>query len=186
MVGGDGEGHELLQGHAVLGIDPEQLLGDGGQPQPLLDHGRRDEEAGGDLLLAGALVAQRLEGAELVERMQGGALDVLGERILLGRDLDRGVAHDAGHRRRLGKALLLHQQLERPVAAAAGGDLEHAGLGAVGVEDRPDVEALQQPAPAMSSASSSIETPAFTRRTLDWLSTSLLKGMSREALRVIF
>jgi len=39
---------------------------------------------------------------------------------------------------------------------------------------------------AMSSASSSIETPAFTRRTLDWLSTSLLKGMSREDDRVIF
>src|SRR6266853_2697668 len=39
---------------------------------------------------------------------------------------------------------------------------------------------------AMSSASSSIETPAFTRRTLDWLSSSLLKGMSRDALRVIF
>ena len=38
----------------------------------------------------------------------------------------------------------------------------------------------------MSSASSSIETPAFRRRTFDWLSTSLLKGMSREALRVIF
>jgi hypothetical protein len=38
----------------------------------------------------------------------------------------------------------------------------------------------------MSSAKSSIETPAFRRRTLDWLSTNLLKGMSREALRVIF
>ena len=38
---------------------------------------------------------------------------------------------------------------------------------------------------AMSSASSSMETPALTRRTLDWLSTSLLKGMSREALSVI-
>jgi hypothetical protein len=37
----------------------------------------------------------------------------------------------------------------------------------------------------MSQASSSIETPAFTRRTLDWLSTSLLKGMSREDDRVI-
>ena len=37
-----------------------------------------------------------------------------------------------------------------------------------------------------TSASSSIETPALTFRTLDWLSTSLLKGMSREALRVIF
>ena len=39
---------------------------------------------------------------------------------------------------------------------------------------------------AMSSASSSMEMPALTRRTLDWLSTSLLKGMSREALSVIF
>jgi hypothetical protein len=38
----------------------------------------------------------------------------------------------------------------------------------------------------MSSARASIETPAFRRRTLAWLSASLLKGMSREALRVIF
>jgi hypothetical protein len=38
----------------------------------------------------------------------------------------------------------------------------------------------------MSSASSSIETPAFTRRTLPWLRISLLKGISRQALRVIF
>src|SRR6185312_6306539 len=38
----------------------------------------------------------------------------------------------------------------------------------------------------MSSARSSIEMPAFTRRTLDWLSTSLLKGMSREGDSVIF
>src|ERR1700746_1026004 len=39
---------------------------------------------------------------------------------------------------------------------------------------------------AMLSASCSIETPAFTRRTLDWLRTSLLKGMSREGDSVIF
>jgi hypothetical protein len=39
---------------------------------------------------------------------------------------------------------------------------------------------------AMSSASSSIETPAFTRRTFDCDSTSLLKGMSRDEDRVIF
>ena len=39
---------------------------------------------------------------------------------------------------------------------------------------------------AMLSASRSIETPAFTRRTLDWLRTSLLKGMSREGDSVIF
>src|SRR6266702_656570 len=38
----------------------------------------------------------------------------------------------------------------------------------------------------MLSANCSIETPAFTRRTLDWLSTSLLKGISREGLSLIF
>ena len=38
----------------------------------------------------------------------------------------------------------------------------------------------------MSSASSSIETPALTWRTLDWLSNSLSNGMSREDDRVIF
>ena len=83
MVAGNGERHELLQSYAVLSIDPEQLLGDRGQPQPLLNHGRRDEEAGGDLLLADALLAQHLEGAELIQRMQGDTLDILGQRILL-------------------------------------------------------------------------------------------------------
>src|SRR5208283_1975617 len=37
----------------------------------------------------------------------------------------------------------------------------------------------------MSSASCSIETPALIRRTFDWDSTSLLKGMSRDELRTI-
>lgn len=41
-------------------------------------------------------------------------------------------------------------------------------------------------AAALSSASSSIETPAFTRRTFAWESTSLLKGMSREGASLIF
>ena len=38
----------------------------------------------------------------------------------------------------------------------------------------------------MSSANSSVETPALTRRTFDWESTSLLKGMSRDDDKVIF
>ena len=62
----------------------------GREAQPLLHHGGRDEEAGGNLLLADALVTQRLEGTELIERMQGDALDVLGERILFRRNLDAG------------------------------------------------------------------------------------------------
>ena len=144
VVVGDGERHQLLQRHAVLGIDVEELVGDGGEAQALLHHGRGHEEPGGDLLVAKALVAQRLEGAELVERMERDALDVLGQRILLG---DAALAHDAGHRRGLGQALLLDQQFERPEAPAAGRDLEHAGLLAVGVENRPDAEALQERAP---------------------------------------
>jgi hypothetical protein len=43
-----------------------------------------------------------------------------------------------------------------------------------------------RPRRAMSSASSSTEMPAVTRQTFDWLSPSLLKGMSREGERVIF
>jgi len=43
-----------------------------------------------------------------------------------------------------------------------------------------------RPRRAMDAASSSIETPDFTRRTFAWLSTSLLKGMSRDDDRVIF
>ena len=76
--------------------------------------------------------------------MERGALHVLGEAVLLG---DAVGAHDAGDRRGAGEALLLHQQLQRPVAPAAGRHLVHAGLGAALVEHRPDGEALQQRAP---------------------------------------
>src|SRR5262249_13727443 len=69
VVGGDGEGHELLQGHSVFGVDVEELLRHGGKTQPLLHYGRRDKEAAGNLLVASPLVAQRLEGTELIQRM---------------------------------------------------------------------------------------------------------------------
>ena len=47
------------------------------------------------------------------------------------------VAHHAGDWRVAGEPFLLDQEFERPEAAAAGGHLEHAGLGALIVEDRP-------------------------------------------------
>jgi hypothetical protein len=37
VISRDGEGHELVQRHAVLGIDVEQHWRDGGEPQALLD-----------------------------------------------------------------------------------------------------------------------------------------------------
>ena len=79
LVVGHREGHELLQRNAVLGIDVEELGGNRGELEPLLDDGRRHEEPGGDLLLAQALLAQRLEGSELIERVQSSTLDVLGQ-----------------------------------------------------------------------------------------------------------
>ena len=47
----------------------------------------------------------------------------------------------------LARRFCLTRSCERPVAPPAGRDLEHAGLHAVGVENRPDVEALQERAP---------------------------------------
>ena len=79
--------------------------------------------------------------------MQGDTLDILRQRILFRRHLDARIAHDAGDERRLRQALLPDQPFEGPVAAPTGRDLEPAGLGALGIEDRPDVEALQESTP---------------------------------------
>ncbi|WP_247391987.1 hypothetical protein [Bradyrhizobium sp. 35] len=70
MIRGDGEGHQLLKRHAVLGIDVEQRGRNRGESQALLHHVDRGEEAGGDVLFGLALLAQSLERAELVERVQ--------------------------------------------------------------------------------------------------------------------
>jgi len=55
--------------NAVFGVNVEQFFGNGGEAQPLLHHGRADEEPRGDFLLAESFVAHRLEGAKLVQRM---------------------------------------------------------------------------------------------------------------------
>jgi hypothetical protein len=97
-------------------------------------------------LLASTLVTQGLEGAKLIQRVKGDPLDIFRKRILRRRNFEGAVAHDAWNRRCLRKVFLLHQLLERPVAAAAGGYLEHAGLSASCIKNRPDVEALQEAA----------------------------------------
>ena len=144
MVAVERERHQLVQRQPVLGVGVQQLGRHRRQPQPLLDHGDGDEERGGDLLLGLAALAQRQEGPELVERVQGRALHVLGQAVLLG---DAVGADHARDRRRLGQALLPHQQLQRPVAPSAGRDLIHPGLGAVRVQHGPHGEGLQQGAP---------------------------------------
>src|SRR6516225_9584526 len=144
VVVGHRERHQLLQRHAIFGVDVEQFLGDRSKLQPLLDDTRADEEPRGDVLLAQALLAQDLECAKLVERMKIRALDILRKRIFLGQALG---PHHARYGLGLVHALLLDQEFEGPVAAATRRHLEHAGLLAVGVHHRPDIEALEKRAP---------------------------------------
>ena len=73
--------------------------------------------------------------------MERRALNVFGQQVLLS---DAAITHHAGHGRGFGEPLLLHQQFEGPVAAAARRDLVHAGLNAIGITHWPDGEALQE------------------------------------------
>jgi hypothetical protein len=139
MVRIDRERHELIERHAVLGVDVEQLWRDGGQLKPLLDDLDTDEEDRRDLLLAHALLAQIAEGTELIERMEGCTLDVFGKRVFLSETFG---PDDTGNRRGTGKPLLLDQKLKCP--PATGRDFEHPGFHAVAVKYRPHGEALQE------------------------------------------
>ena len=140
--------HELLKADRVLGIEIQQLLRHGGELQALLHNLDRDEERGRDLLVRHpALLAQRPERAKLVQRMQRRALDVLGQRVFLG---CRAVValHDAGDPLCFAQALRLDEPLQGPKAPPTRRDLEQPGLGARSVKHRPDVQALDQAAPA--------------------------------------
>ena len=146
MVGVDREGHELFQRHLILGVELEKGGGHGGEFQALLDHLRRDEECGRDLFIALTLLPKRHEGAELIERMQGSPLHVLSERAVFGEDGGIGIPNNAGNGRGLGQAFLLHQERQGLEASAASGDFELAGLGPIIRQNRPDAQALQEPA----------------------------------------
>ena len=140
LVGRNREGHELLKGHAVFGIDLVQLRRHGRQPQSLLHDGRRHEVPGRDLLLGQAGAEQGLKGSELIERMEPDPLVILGKRIVFG---DTALAHDAGNGLRLGHAFLLHEKFQRAIAPAAGRNLEQAGFVAFCIDDGPDIQALR-------------------------------------------
>lgn len=88
-----------------------------------------------------SLLAQELEGAKLIERMQRCPLHVLSERVLLGKAVGPDDARD---RRGAAKPLLLDQEFERSITPAAGWNLKHAGFGTAIIEHRPDGEALKQ------------------------------------------
>ena len=57
MIVRDGERHQLLQRHPILGVHVEEFLGDRRKLQALLDYGGAHIEPGGDLVLAEAFVA---------------------------------------------------------------------------------------------------------------------------------
>ena len=117
---------------------------DRGELEPLLDDLDTDEEDRRDLLLTHALLAQIAEGAELIERVERRALDVLGERILFSQTFR---PHDARDRRGTRKPLLLDQELKRPITPSASGNFEHAGFRALVIKNRPHGETLKERAP---------------------------------------
>ena len=127
VIAVDGERHQLVERHAVLGVDVEQLGRDGSKAEALLDDGNRDELVCRDLLLGLALGAQCEECPELIERMERSPLDIFGEAVLLGETIG---PNDAGYRRVLRETPLLHQQRERPIAPPAGRDLRAGRPGA--------------------------------------------------------
>ncbi len=141
------EGHELFESHVVLGVNVEQGRGHGRKFEPLPDHLRRHEERGRDLLLALPFLAQRHEGPKLVQRMQRGALQVLGERVIFGGDLTVGIADNAGNWRVLRKPLLFHQQGEGLVPPPTGRDLVFAAFLPAGIQNRPRMQALKETSP---------------------------------------
>src|SRR4051794_14040962 len=57
---------------------------------------------------------------------------------------DAPLAHDTRNRLRLRHALLLYEKLQRAITPAAGRHLEHAGLIAFGVHNRPHIKTLQE------------------------------------------
>lgn len=91
-----------------------------------------------------ALLAHRLEGAELVERMQRRSLNGLGQAAILGELIG---THDAGQQSGLVHALLLHEQFQRAKPPPASGDLVYAGLGATGIQRRPHNDGAEQRPP---------------------------------------
>src|SRR3546814_14431280 len=72
MVIGDGEGHELLKRHVILGVEVEELRRNRSELQALLHDTGAAEDARGALLLAHAGVAKGLEGS-CAERRRGTA-----------------------------------------------------------------------------------------------------------------
>ncbi|OUM03316.1 hypothetical protein A8M77_06575 [Variovorax sp. JS1663] len=136
MVIGHGQRHQLVQAEGVGAVVGHQAWGDVGQLEAALHHQRRDAEVGRDVFHRAPFGHQGGEGFELVGRVHGLALHVLGQ----AGGARAAVGHQqAGHVPILGDAALLGQQLEGREAATSG---HHLVVSAV--RSQGDSEVLQQ------------------------------------------
>ena len=182
MVVRDGEAHQLVEGHRALGVDVEQARGDCGQLQALADHGGGDAEGGGDLLLAASFLTQGLEGAELVEGCSA-------SRSLFSARLCSSAMPSVRMMQGTGAVLFMRfcatssssARKRRPPTGTSNRPVSWPSASSNGRT----VRLCSSEWRTMLSASASTDTPALTRRTLAWLSTSLLKGMSCDRLGAI-
>ena len=141
VIAADAERHQLIERHPVLAVNVEQGARHRSKAQPLFDDVDGCEEAGGDFFFGGASITQLLERPELVERMERHPHGVFNQGILLG---TAAFAHHAGNGLVLRHSLARDQKFQGTETAPTGGHFELAGLLAVSVQHRTDVEALKQ------------------------------------------
>ncbi|MNV19888.1 hypothetical protein D3C71_1107690 [compost metagenome] len=136
MVVGDGKGHQLFQRHGVSPVVGQQARRNVGELQAPLHHQGGDAEVGGNVLDGPSLGHQISESLELVGRVHGLALHILGQ----AHGARSRVGHQqAGHLEVLRELAALDPQLERGEAAATGDDFVVLAIGS-----QHDVEVLQQ------------------------------------------
>jgi len=136
VIVGDGQGHQLIQRHGIGAVVVHQARRDVRQLQAALHHQGRDGEIRRNVLDGPALGNQRGEGLELVCRVHGFTLHVLGK----AGGACRAIGHlQARHVPILGDAVFLRQQLEGREASATG---HHLVMQAIGGKN--DDEVLQQ------------------------------------------
>ena len=125
LVVDQAEGHELIEADFVIFVSLKENRARLGEAQPLLHHLRADAESGGDGFFALAFVGKSLEGPELIERMQGFALGVLGETVGFDKTLAADNARDGCV---FCELLLFDKKLQGAKAAAASLDAISAGF----------------------------------------------------------
>jgi len=116
VIVGDGEGHDVLQGHFTIAVSGEQGGADIRQLEPFLHDGFGHAEAGGNIGRRHALVDECPKRLEFVGRVHRFALDVLGKADF--RCVGIVVEDVAGDERLRLHAAGFYERFERPKPAA--------------------------------------------------------------------